>query len=179
MRVRSSSFDAVAGRGARVLILGTLPGAMSLARQQYYAQPRNAFWRIMGELAGAHPELPYEQRLRRLVSAGLALWDVCGSAHRPGSLDASIDVSSVQPNDIGGLLTTHRRIELIAFNGGTAATLFRRLVARELPASVAAIPRVTLPSTSPAHAARSYAEKQAAWRDALAPVLGSPRPVPR
>jgi G:T/U-mismatch repair DNA glycosylase len=88
-------------------------------------------------------------------------------------------VSSVQPNDIGGLLTTHRRIELIAFNGGTAATLFRRLVARELPASVAAIPRVTLPSTSPAHAARSYAEKQAAWRDALAPVLGSPRPVPR
>jgi hypoxanthine-DNA glycosylase len=169
--VRSASFTPIEGRGARVLILGTLPGAMSLAEQRYYAQPYNAFWRIMGELVGAGPTIPYDKRLRMLIRAGVAVWDVCESAHRPGSLDSSIDVSTVTPNDIGGLLARRRGIQLIAFNGGNAAALFRRLVLPTLIEPALAIPRITLPSTSPAHAARTCAQKHEAWAAALCPVL--------
>ncbi len=169
--MHSASFAPIEGRGARVLILGTLPGAMSLAHQRYYAQPYNAFWRIMGELVGAGPAMPYERRLKILVRAGISVWDVCASAHRPGSLDSSIDVASVKPNDIAGLLARHRGIQMIAFNGGNAASLFRRLVLRTLPEAALLIPRVTLPSTSPAHAARTFEQKHEAWAATLRPLL--------
>jgi len=89
----------VANGSARILILGTLPGQMSLIMQQYYAQPRNAFWKLMGELLGAGPDLPYPERLQRLLDAGVALWDVCEAATRPGSLDASINGATVVANN--------------------------------------------------------------------------------
>jgi TDG/mug DNA glycosylase family protein len=57
---------------------------------QYYAHSRNAFWPIMGELFGAGPSLPYLERVARLQSAGVALWDSLQACVRPGSLDASI-----------------------------------------------------------------------------------------
>jgi G:T/U-mismatch repair DNA glycosylase len=59
-----------------------LPGAASLAARQYYAQPHNAFWRIMGELFGAGPDVPYAARADRLRASGIALWDVCREAVR-------------------------------------------------------------------------------------------------
>src|SRR5687768_16280967 len=95
--MKSFGFEALAAPDARLLILGTLPGAVSLACGQYYAQPRNAFWRIMGELVGASIELPYAKRVECLVAERLALWDVCAVAQRRGSLDAAIQ--SMQPND--------------------------------------------------------------------------------
>jgi len=57
-----TGFAPVAGRAPRVLILGSMPSAASLAAGQYYALPRNAFWPIMGALFGAAPDLPYAQR---------------------------------------------------------------------------------------------------------------------
>jgi hypoxanthine-DNA glycosylase len=165
----SKGFPPVAGADARVLILGSLPGQVSLARVQYYAQSRNAFWPIMGRLFGAAPELPYEERLARLVARGVALWDVCAEGRRPGSLDQKIDHASVAPNDFGGFLAAHPQIGQIAFNGATAATLFRRKVAPALPTPS---PRtVLLPSTSPAHAAMPLERKLDLWRDALREFL--------
>lgn len=157
--MRSVGFEPVANSDARVLVLGTLPGQVSLQKQEYYAQPRNAFWRIMGDLFGLDPHAAYEERKARLVAAGIALWDVCHSAHRPGSLDTSIreDV----PNDLAAFLGSHGRIRLIGFNGAKAADLFRRKV--KLPGPLAAIPVVLLPSTSPAHAAMPYEEKLKRW----------------
>lgn len=159
-----------AGRPA-VLILGSLPGRVSLERGQYYAQPRNSFWPIMGELFGAGPELDYPARLERLTAHSIALWDVLASGSRPGSLDASIDRSSMVVNDIGGLLERSSAVELVCFNGKTAEALYRRKIVPTLDAALAAIETRALPSTSPAYAALPYARKLAAWTAALRPYL--------
>jgi TDG/mug DNA glycosylase family protein len=160
-------FPPIADAHARILILGSLPGQVSLQRQQYYALPHNAFWKIMGRLFGAGPELPYEARTQRLVQNGIALWDVCAAAQRPGSLDASIVHSSVVPNDLAAFLESHPDIGLICFNGGKAADLYRRLVQPGLPATERAIRYETLPSTSPAHAAMPFEEKLTRWAAVL------------
>jgi hypoxanthine-DNA glycosylase len=156
-------FPPIADAHARVLILGSLPGQASLRRQQYYAQPQNAFWKIMGRLFDAGPELPYDERARRLVAQGIALWDVCAAAQRPGSLDASIVHSSVVPNDFAAFIGSHPRLHLICFNGAKAADLYRRLVLPTLPATPRPVGYETLPSTSPAHASMRFEEKLARW----------------
>ena len=159
----SSGFPPVARHDARLLILGSLPGVRSIQEQQYYAQPQNAFWRIMGELFGAGRELSYAQRLRKLGASGIALWDVAAAAERPGSLDSAIVHASVEANDFGAFFETHRHIGLICFNGAKAAELYRRLVLPHLDGPFAVIPTTRMPSTSPAHAAMPYAKKLEAW----------------
>lgn len=163
----SKCFPPVARDDARVLILGSLPGQVSLARAQYYAQPRNAFWPIMGRLYGAGPELPYGERLARLMERGVALWDVCAEGRRPGSLDQRIETESVVANDFSGFLAAHRDIGRILFNGATSERFYRRLVAPTLPEPLARLPSVLLPSTSPAHAAMPFERKLACWSEAL------------
>ena len=163
------SFPPVFHADARVLILGSMPGAASLAAAQYYAHPRNAFWPLMGRLFDAGPELSYEARLARLNAVGVALWDVIARCRRPGSLDSAIDRDSVEPNDFASLFATCTRIDHVFFNGTAAESAFRRHV--RLPAGMRPLAFTRLPSTSPAHAARDFATKLAAWqpvRDALA-----------
>ncbi len=167
--MRCESFAPVYGSDARALILGTLPGPRSLEMQQYYAQPRNAFWPIMGELIGAGPDAPYEQRLARLVERRIALWDVCARAFRIGALDARIEPASIVVNDFPGLFAECPGIERIFFNGGTAENLYRRRVLPTL--ETPPVPVTRLPSTSPAFAAQPYAAKLAQWRKGLAEFL--------
>jgi TDG/mug DNA glycosylase family protein len=169
--VRKRGFAPVGTAAARVLILGSLPGAESLRRREYYAQPRNAFWPILGALVGAGPALPYAARLGRLGDAGIALWDVCAAARREGSLDAAIEPGSVLANDFAAFYAAHPAIGRVCFNGRTAAALYRRHVLGGLPADAQALALVELPSTSPAHAAMSLAEKTRRWRGALAAAI--------
>jgi hypoxanthine-DNA glycosylase len=164
MTRRSRGFPPIAAPDARVLVLGSLPGQASLAAQQYYAQPRNAFWRIMGELCGAGLDVPYLERADRLVQRGIALWDVCRAAARPGSLDSSIDLATVVPNDFRRFFAAHPRIVAVYANGATAYRLYERLVRPRLSAPVQALPLVALPSTSPAHATLDFDAKLARWR---------------
>lgn len=157
-----TSFPPISAPTARILILGSMPGEASLRAQQYYAHPMNAFWRIMGELFGAGPEMPYENRARVLQREGVAVWDVLKSCTRPGSLDQNI--RDEIPNDFAWLFAEHTRLSLIGLNGGKAAASFKKHAAHMCPGHV----RVTqLPSTSPAHASRSFAEKLALWREGL------------
>jgi double-stranded uracil-DNA glycosylase len=149
----------VARKDARVLILGSFPSVISLERQEYYGNPRNQFWRIMGQVFEFEPSLPYAVRSQELLDHGIALWDACKSARRPGSLDAAIDPESVVPNDLMPFLEEHPRIELIVMNGRTANGILDRLkLGHPLVRD-----RRLLPSTSPAHAAIPITEKVFAW----------------
>ena len=162
--MHSEGFPPVADPRARVLVLGSLPGPVSLRERHYYAQPRNAFWRIMGVLFGAAQARPYEDRLKILLRHRVALWDVCASAHRPGALDAAIRRASVVPNDLAAFFVTHRKLRLICFNGQAAAEMYRRRVLPGLPAELQALRSEVLPSTSPAHAAMTFEQKLERWR---------------
>lgn len=156
------SFPPISAPGARLLILGSMPGIASLEAGQYYAHPRNAFWPIMGQLFGAGPDLPYAERAARLQSQGVAVWDVLRLCVREGSLDSNI--RDEVPNDFAAFFAAQPGIVRILLNGGKAATSFRRHAAYLLPPGAQAI---TVPSTSPAHAARSLDQKLTLWRAAL------------
>ena len=159
-------FAPLAADSARVLVLGTLPSQASVARGEYYAHPHNGFWPIMDALfgVGQAPQVVYAERQRRLIAAGVALWDVCQAAHRPGSLDASIRADSIVANDIPAFLRAHPQLRLIGFNGATAGQLFRRLIWPQLSTAQRQIACCTLPSTSPAHATLRRADKLARWQ---------------
>jgi double-stranded uracil-DNA glycosylase len=163
----SVGFPPVADERARVLILGSLPGRKSLEMRQYYAQPYNAFWRIMGRLFGAEPDLPYDARLERLRASRVALWDVLAAGEREGSLDASIVPASLVVNDFARFFAEHPRIRRVCLNGNTAAALFRRKVLPTLTDEWATLDLRALPSTSPAYASLRFEQKLARWAEAL------------
>jgi hypoxanthine-DNA glycosylase len=157
----SFGFPPISSPSARVLILGSLPGRLSLERGEYYANPQNAFWKV---IAARVPNLPsdYGGRVRTIIELRVALWDVLAAATRSGSLDADIADDAIQ-NNFRAFFHAHPHIRLIALNGTTAAKLYERRVLPTLTDAQRAIARETLPSTSPAHAGLSFVEKQARW----------------
>ena len=167
----SVGFPPIADAAARVLVLGSLPGVKSLEQREYYAQPYNAFWRIMGELVGAGPALEYPARLVQLRSHGVAVWDVLHAGEREGSLDSSIVRESIVVNDFNAFFERHGQLRLICFNGNTAAGLFQRRVVPGLAPEWAALERRALPSTSPAYASLRFEQKLARWREALGGLI--------
>ncbi len=163
----SDGFPPVARADARVLVLGSLPGQKSIAEQQYYAHPQNAFWPIMRDLFGIEGD--YHARCEQLSTHRIALWDVLASSVRRGSLDADIRLDTAQANDFRRFFEAHAEIQLLAFNGRKAEDMFRRFVATDSPDNTVA--HVRLPSTSPAYAAMPFSGKLSAWREALLPPL--------
>lgn len=150
----------IADGDARVLILGSFPSAASLRAGQYYAHPRNQFWLIVEALFGIARGDDYARRCAQLNAHGVAVWDVIASCRRAGSLDAAIRCAEV--NDFAAFYRAHPEIAAVFFNGAEAEKQYRRQV------DVAGPVGVRLPSTSPAYAAMSLANKIAAWRTAAA-----------
>jgi hypoxanthine-DNA glycosylase len=138
------SFAPVVNGNTRVLVLGSLPGDASLQLQQYYAHPRNQFWRLMEPVIGGNlNDLAYPLRLQRLLAAGVGLWDMVGSARRSGSLDAAI--RDIQANTVREMVERLPQLRLVAFNGRKAAELGRKQL-HERPG----LELLSLPSSSPA-----------------------------
>ena len=162
--MRKSSFPPVVARDTRVLVLGSLPGEKSLAAQRYYAHPQNRFWHLIGRVIGVALEpLGYDGRLAALLVAKVGLWDTVASAHRTGSLDASI--REAEHNPLADLAASLPELRAVGFNGKTSARIGMPQLAHT---DLALVP---LPSSSPAHATMRLAEKEKLWdqlRDFLA-----------
>ena len=152
--------------GIEILLLGSFPSVASLDHMQYYAHPRNQFWRLVGAVIGEPlPEMDYPQRLQTLLTHRIGLWDVIGACTRSGSLDAAIRQAS--GNDFAQVTRVARRLRRVCFNGKTAgkqAPLFNTWGFETL----------LLPSSSPAHAALSYEQKLAQWQKIIAPADAGP-----
>ncbi len=143
----------------RLLILGSFPGAASLAAQQYYGHPRNHFWPV---LSAIWPDCPintgvssYENNSKFILDKGLGVWDVYATCEREGSLDTRI--RNPQVNDLTGLIRRCPDLQAIAHNGGESFKHARLTAGFGLPLH-------KLPSTSPANASWSFERKLAAWR---------------
>lgn len=163
-----------AGDDCRVLVLGSMPGAASLAASRYYAHPRNRFWPVMASLCGFDAGLDYPRRLAALGAAGVGLWDVMGACERRGSLDADIVRGSEVANPLADWLARRPGVRAVAFNGGKAAQAFQRHVTPTLPAAlVARLAFHALPSTSPANAAFGVERLTGQW-SVLTPYLDAP-----
>jgi hypoxanthine-DNA glycosylase len=167
-----TSFTALSHPCATVLILGSMPGVASLNAQQYYAHPRNSFWPIMAGIVGFDATAPYDARVEALTRSGVALWDVLQSCVRPGSLDSAIQAGTRVPNDFAAFFQAHPGIRLVCFNGAEAHQSYTRHVLPSL--NLQEVRYVRLPSTSPAHA-MAFADKLAAWQDALRHPLATDR----
>ncbi|MDQ6987378.1 MAG: DNA-deoxyinosine glycosylase [Mariprofundaceae bacterium] len=157
-----TGFPFCADKDAHVLILGSMPGRKSLAEQQYYAHPRNGFWPMVGELFGFEAALPYEKRLELLKNNNIALWDVAHQCQRPGSLDT--DIREVKANDFKAFFASYKQIRHVFFNGRKAESLFLNMVQPHLTPEQQKLTKYLLPSSSPAYAAVSFAEKLTAWK---------------
>ncbi len=173
------SFDPIENETATVLILGSMPGTESLRKQEYYANSRNRFWSIMGELLGAGPELDYADRVRTLKDSGIAVWDVLKFCEREGSLDSAIQDDTIEANDFRTFFKTHPHITHVFFNGMKAQTSYKRHVMPKLTDQHRNLTYTLLPSTSPAHAAMSVREKVQRWRSitGLITVNRDPQPM--
>lgn len=168
-------FPPVVDANTRVLILGSLPGEISLAQSQYYAHKQNRFWSLIGDVTGADlRSLDYSTRLQTLLLHRIGLWDVVAEAQREGSLDSRI--RNHASNDLMTLIESLPQLAAVAFNGGTAA----RLGMRALQGAAGKLEFISLPSSSPAYT-MAYADKLKAW-DVLRSWLVEPAqldPMPR
>ncbi|MCC8396295.1 DNA-deoxyinosine glycosylase [Paraburkholderia sp. MMS20-SJTR3] len=150
-------FPPVVAADTHTLILGSFPGEASLEAAQYYAHPRNQFWRLLGAVLGEASlhELPYEERLTRVLAHRIGIWDVLDACHRQGSLDSAI--RNAQPNDFASLREHAPQLRKVCFNGKTAGR-FADVI------GAAGYETLVLPSSSPANAMLSFEQKLALWR---------------
>jgi double-stranded uracil-DNA glycosylase len=161
-----AGLPAVATPESSTLILGSMPSAESLRRGEYYANPRNQFWRILAAVLGIPDPGRYAARIELLGRHHIALWDVLAACERRGSLDAKIVRGSERPADLRGFLGAHPHVHTVALNGTVAADFFRRLVLPHLGPEAGRLRILELPSTSPANTARIEI-KIARWRRLL------------
>lgn len=159
------SFAYIADERTVRLVIGSMPGAASLAAGEYYAHKHNLFWRFVFEAYGeaydpANPP-PYAAKTGLLLAHGTGLWDAAASCLRVGSLDA--DIKNAAANDFPALLSRYPQIECLLFNGQTAYKLFRRFY----PALLETKRWLLLPSTSPANASVPLSVRREKWLAAL------------
>jgi TDG/mug DNA glycosylase family protein len=156
------AFPPILPENPHTLILGTMPGGKSLERKQYYAHPQNQFWKFMGDIYGAGPNLPYEERIRILKGQGVAVWDVLYACTRQGSMDANIKNGIV--NNFEEFYQQNPNISLVVFDSLTAEKIYKKQV---MPTLSKKLEYKRVPSPSPAHARLPYAAKLALWSNAL------------
>lgn len=155
-----ASFAPVVNNQTEILILGTMPGAISLAKYEYYGHKQNAFWKIMYSVFSELPVAEnFEEKVSLIKQHHLGLWDVLANCERKGSLD--IHIKNHTENDIEGLLQRFPKIKKILFNGKESSKYFHRKFTE-----IGGIVYMVMPSTSPANTMK-FEDKLHHWRTAL------------
>ncbi len=160
-----TGFPPVIDSRTEILILGSFPGVASLQAQQYYAHPRNQFWRLISALIAEDlVALSYADRLKKLLEHRIGVWDVIDVCAREGSLDSAI--RDAQHNNFKVLKEQCPALRRIGFNGKTSG--------KQAPLFAAAgFETFILPSSSPAYAVMTFEQKLAVWRGIM-PKLNTP-----
>ncbi len=117
----------------------------------------------MGTMIGFSAKTPYEQRLQMITAHQIALWDVLKTCSRPGSLDSSIEETSIVVNDFATFYRRHPNIRVVFFNGAKAEQAYRRYVLPHLPEDLSHLLLQRLPSTSPANTRFTLQAKAEKW----------------
>lgn len=159
--MKSYSFSPISSPDSNILILGTMPGTKSLELNQYYGHSQNNFWKFMFTIFNEDPSTDYETKKSLLLKNKIALWDVLQYCDRVGSLDSAI--KNEIANDFETFLKQHPQIKTILFNGQKAAAFFKKYVHLKNTYTL-----ITLPSTSPANASKSFQSKLDEWK-----IIGS------
>lgn len=158
--MKSFSFAPITSQDANILILGTMPGTKSLELNQYYGHNQNNFWKFMFHIFNEDFSNDYQIRKELLQKNKIALWDVLQFCDRVGSLDSAI--KNEIANDFETFLAEHPNIKTILFNGQKAAAFFKKYVHLKKEYQL-----ITLPSTSPANAGKSFNSKLEEWSAAI------------
>ncbi len=159
-------FPPIAKENAKILILGSMPGDVSLQKQQYYGHQRNAFWPIILSLfseVSSLEDIDYSQRKELLIEKHIAVWDVLQHCVRAGSLDTAIKMDSIKVNDFYQFFSDHKAITKVCFNGAKAEGIYVKYVLPQIKDQFDYLQYVRLPSTSPAHAAMTLDQKKEVW----------------
>lgn len=155
-----ASLAPIVDNHTKTLILGSIPGVKSLQKEQYYANPRNQFWKIIAKIFDDKEPISYAEQIALLQDYHLGLWDVIHSCERVGSLDSTI--SEEVPNNFISFFEQYPSIKNVGFNGSQAYLTFKKLVGFHL---FPEIQFVKLPSTSPTPGknVKSFEEKIIDW----------------
>lgn len=155
-------FPPIIDDASQILIIGTMPSVKSLAATEYYAHPRNAFWKIIAKLYNNDADFSnFTEKKTCILNKHLALWDNLQFCERDGSLDSNI--KDMIPNDFETLLKNHPHIHRLIFNGQKSFLIFKKFH----PEILEKYQYFVLPSTSPANASLSFDKKLAIWKNAL------------
>ena len=154
------SFPPLTSAKPRVLILGTAPSVKSLEKKQFYGHPKNALWPILFDIFKTPFTTDYKLRKKLVKQNNIALYDTVKLCQRRGSLDSNI--KDMRPNDINAFLTAHPTVKFVFFNGRSAQKFYEKHW-QKLPG----VTYFSLPSTSPAYAFKTYAQKLKLWREAF------------
>lgn len=158
MNNKIESFAPIIDNNTKILILGSIPGKQSLEKQEYYANPRNTFWKILFSLHNENIEEEYNKKTEFLKEKRIGLWDVIKHCHREGSLDSNI--KNEEPNDFTTLFKEYPNIEYVLFNGAKAYDVFRKRVGFDISDKITFN---KLTSTSPANTI-TFERKMNEWK---------------
>jgi len=156
-------FEAVIDKNCKVLILGTMPGAESLTKEEYYANARNQFWKIVFSLLEKDLDDNYENKKAVLLNNKIAIWDVLKSCDRENSSDSNI--KNPVSNDFIWLYSKYPNLKSVYFNGKKAEALYKKLVINKVNREDD-IRLYTLPSSSPANAVK-FEAKVNEWKQII------------
>lgn len=171
MTKRIHSFEPIMDQRTQVLILGSLPGKISLATQEYYASPCNQFWSLLGFALGISflSRFSYQNRLRLTQHLGVGIWSSIASGEREiASLD--VNIRGIEGVNLFEALQEQEvdNLQAIFFDGRLAQSVFMKEVYWGLPAYYQQGFRYCyLPSSSPTYAVMNFMDKARLWRGHL------------